>query len=925
MPTLKNGRSVSLLLIFSLIFSVASAQHPFFGKQRGGTKPTNSSRPAFGGRVTSPDSSGFGGPLGIVWERLVKDAFPESQEDGIYHVAKLSDGTFALSGSLIVKGTQSDIDGFVMKVTSEGQVIWKKRLGVRREDFFPAICATPDGGLVATGPFSIDSSAGMPVVKFNSSGDIEWQTKVNNISSWGVDIILSGEGGYIIVGDLRTSIVDSDSCITSVMDRRSVSSVIVNLDSTGQVLWQKSYPIGLAHSLTGDWYKKVVKLPDGYVVMNNTNVIGGLLDTCQFLLLPADLMLMKIDRQGNLIWSKKYGGSRDDFGSDIELLPGSRLLILGYTASRNGDLQGINSIVSNEVAWKLIVNDTGQILNNEVYDLLPGKNSFFYTAVINKDSSCFVTGNAEMVDSANNFFDYNGYLCYFNNSETLQWSTVFPGRGLAAIQSINEKELLYGGLINAFQDGMFGRIGASSNITGSVYYDLNKNNFKDPNEPYANKFLVTSAKPGYSRSSVAQNGWFRNDVDTGTYKTTVTLNNNYYVSVPGEKQTTFTSLFQKDTVHFALQPVAGKRDLSINLIPLTPARPGFNAKYKLTFRNNGTDTIANGAVLLIKDSKTTLVSSLPAAGLVTGDSILWAYAGLKPFDSYSIDIEVKLAAPPTLNNGDTLRYKAIISSTNGGAPAIDLTPMDDTSFVAQVVTGAYDPNDKQENVAGKIPLAKITSGEDIQYVIRFQNTGTDTAFTVRITDTLDTKLNWNSLQMTAASHPYKMKVYNGNKITWIFDNILLPDSNVNEPLSHGYITFRIKAKTNLSAGDYFQNKASIYFDYNLPIVTNTAITVVSNAIVTSVRDADNSDMQIMALPNPTTGNFYLKLSGERIGKFEYSVIDLFGRVLQTGKMERNSRRDTQYIPINLNKAGAGVFYIVVRQKDKVWQQKLIVQ
>jgi len=251
--------------------------------------------------------------------------------------------------------------------------------------------------------------------------------------------------------------------------------------------------------------------------------------------------------------------------------------------------------------------------------------------------------------------------------------------------------------------------------------------------------------------------------------------------------------------------------------------------------------------------------------------------------------------------------------------------MDDTSFVAQLVTGAYDPNDKQENVAGKIPLAKITSGEDIQYVIRFQNTGTDTAFTVRIADTLDTKLDWNSLQMTAASHAYKMKVDDGNKITWIFDNILLPDSNINEPLSHGYLAFRIKAKTNLSAGDYFQNKASIYFDYNLPIVTNTAITVVSNAIVTSVRNVSNDEMKIVALPNPSNGNLYMKISGKLIGKFEYSIIDLYGRVLQTQIIERSGGQDTQLVPLQLNTIGAGVYYIVLRQKEKLWQQKIIIQ
>jgi fimbrial isopeptide formation D2 family protein len=328
---------------------------------------------------------------------------------------------------------------------------------------------------------------------------------------------------------------------------------------------------------------------------------------------------------------------------------------------------------------------------------------------------------------------------------------------------------------------------------------------------------------------------------------------------------------------------------------------------------------------LIKDSKTTLVSSVPAAGLVTGDSLLWAYAGLKPFDSYTIDIEVKLAAPPTLNNGDTLRYKAFINSTTGSAAAVDLTPLDDTAHLAQVVVGSYDPNDKQENVAGKIPLAKVATGEDIQYIIRFQNTGTDTAFTIRITDTLDTKLNWNSLQMIGASHSYKMTVVDGNKISWTFPNINLPDSNVNEPLSHGYIAFRIKAKSNLTAGEYFQNKASIYFDYNLPVETNRTTTVVSTGIITNVRNLSNNDIQLLVLPNPTNGNFYLKLNGRLSGKFECSIIDLYGRVIQTQVIERGNGQDVQLIPLQLERVSAGVYHVILRQKAKIWQQRIIVQ
>jgi hypothetical protein len=86
--------------------------------------------------------------------------------------------------------------------------------------------------------------------------------------------------------------------------------------------------------------------------------------------------------------------------------------------------------------------------------------------------------------------------------------------------------------------------------------------------------------------------------------------------------------------------------------------------------------------------------------------------------------------------------------------------------------------------------------------------------------------------MVAASHPYTLAIENGSQLTWTFKNILLPDSNINEPASHGYIVYRIRPKTDVMAGETIHNTASIYFDYNLPVLTNDASTLVRANLVT---------------------------------------------------------------------------------------------
>lgn len=208
----------------------------------------------------------------------------------------------------------------------------------------------------------------------------------------------------------------------------------------------------------------------------------------------------------------------------------------------------------------------------------------------------------------------------------------------------------------------------------------------------------------------------------------------------------------------------------------------------------------------------------PAATSVNGDLITWNYSNLVPNAEVSITLNFVLGTPPSVSLGDTLKSVATIE-TDG----IDITPKDDTATIKQIVRGSFDPNDKTEANAGIITPGQVSNGEYLNYVIRFQNTGTDTAFNITVRDTLENRLDWNSLQMISASHACQLAIEDANKLTWQFNNIKLP---YDEPNSHGYIAYRIKPKPTVLAGDTIKNTAGIYFDYNLPVATNTEKTVV---------------------------------------------------------------------------------------------------
>jgi len=86
------------------------------------------------------------------------------------------------------------------------------------------------------------------------------------------------------------------------------------------------------------------------------------------------------------------------------------------------------------------------------------------------------------------------------------------------------------------------------------------------------------------------------------------------------------------------------------------------------------------------------------------------------------------------------------------------------------------------------------------------------------------KLNFDvsSLQILETSHNGHIKVVNG-VLQLYFENIMLQDSFTDELASHGYALFKIKTQSNLTPNATIRSKAEIYFDYNLPVITNTEV------------------------------------------------------------------------------------------------------
>jgi len=207
--------------------------------------------------------------------------------------------------------------------------------------------------------------------------------------------------------------------------------------------------------------------------------------------------------------------------------------------------------------------------------------------------------------------------------------------------------------------------------------------------------------------------------------------------------------------------------------------------------------------------------------------------------------------------------------------------------------GSYDPNDKAAMPEGVAEEHFIEKNIDLEYRIRFQNTGTDTAFTVVIKDTLSEWLDVTNMRPGASSHAYDFRVYgeNENIVEFRFSNIMLPDSNVNEAASHGFVKFRIAQQVDNPLGTMIENSAAIYFDFNEPVITNTVFHTIGEdflEIISNVNLSPEQMIDIKLYPNPVQESATIQLEGIELETGTFILYDLTGRAIRQEAFRGNS-------------------------------------
>ena len=449
--------------------------------------------------------------------------------------------------------------------------------------------------------------------------------------------------------------------------------------------------------------------------------------------------------------------------------------------------------------------------------------------------------------------------------------------------------------------------GNYNSISGIIQYDFNNNGCDALDSPASYMGLDLSLNAVSLNNSVFTNfngNYIFNTNQTGTYNLTPNLENPTYFNVTPNPASVNIPVIDNTTTtqNFCITPNGVHPDLEIVIAPITPARPGFDAVYKIVYRNIGNTTLSQqyGINFFYNENLLDFVSTTYATSSVGSGSLSWDYANLKPFETRSFYITLNVNGPtetPPVNIGDVLTLTASILPSAG-----DENTFNNLFQFNQTVVGSYDPNDIT-CLQGDV-VAPSYIGEYLHYVINFENTGTYQAENIVVkTEINPADFDISTLRLLEASHNVSTRV-NGNIIEFIFQTINLDTGG------HGNILLKLQTKDNLLVSDIVSNKADIYFDYNFPVETNFANTtfqVLSNSIII----IDNS---VGIYPNPTKDVVNVKANSTIIS---IEVYDAQGRIVQ--KKISNAENEV----VDVSNVTKGIYFLMIKTEGGQKIEKLV--
>ncbi|MFH2143852.1 MAG: T9SS type A sorting domain-containing protein [Bacteroidota bacterium] len=893
------------------------------------------------------------------------------------------DGGYIITGNMW-DNSAGAYDIFLIKTNVHGDTLWTKTYGGSNYDYGKEVQQTSDGGYIICGHTRIDTLSNYEIylIKTDSYGDTLW-TKIfaGAENDKGNSVKQTNDGGYIVAGlyDLNICLIKTnatgDTLWTKNLGGTRGNSVQQTTDLGYIVAGDNGGGAYLAKTnIFGDtlWTKTFASFY-GFSVQQTTD--GGFIIAGQTNPSPLNLSLIKTDSNGDTLWTKVYGGSGWDAGYSVQQATDGGYIVAGLTGSYGAggsDVWLIKTDVNGDSLWTKKyggttwdwghsiskTTDGGYIIACEKQTATETNVYLIKTDSLGNTYTNIISGNIFIDDNTNCVID-SADQAMFNRLVKIEPGPLYTNTDTSGYYEIRVDTGIY-----TVKHIVSGNLWNQNCPLSPDFYTINFTSYYDT--VFFNNFAneIVNYCPYL-------------EVDIATWALHPCMNSTYTVSYCNNGTMDATNVYIEVEFDSVVTPVSStlpwsSQNGNIYTFNINTVDIGQCGTFYITVDVSCNAVMGSTHCItaqIFPDSLCTPVDSLWDKSSVsvvgqclndstacftiynTGDFGVGDMEGTSDYRIYENNILVNSGIFQILGgdsiiicwtaNGNTIRLEADQRPGHpgnshpqanvelcGGPPTnlgeIIVVPEDDQDHNIEIdcreITGSYDPNEKQVKPLGLANNHYIDSTDVLEYHINFQNTGTDTAIYVVIRDTLTEYLDITTVQTGASSHPYTFKIYNPRILEWTFDNILLPDSNINESASHGFVKFKINQIAGNQIGTIIENQVGIIFDFNAPVITNqTSNTVWDMGTFTiSIPNIYSDDWtKILIYPNPTTG----KIKVESEGVLGIEVINIQGELI----INQKSKVKNQKCELDLSNHAKGIYIIKVITDKQTITRKLIKQ
>jgi hypothetical protein len=258
------------------------------------------------------------------WEDSYHSEWGGLRFDVAGDIIATSDGHYLLTGhSWDAPGGRSTV--ILAKYNTSSQLIWIAYLGDWHNDYVYSVKETRDNGYLITGINRAQGVLGAAfLAKTDQNGVLLWQqfyeTPTKDI---GMDVVECTDGSLLILAT-TSSFINKIANSSEYFSSTASNILVIKTDAFGQEIWRKPFG-GVKH----DFAKKIIS--DG---ADNFYIVGSSLEQTNG---SFDIIVHKIDVNGNLLWRKNFGGTGYEYGNDIDINTLGELLITGTSSSFSAD------------------------------------------------------------------------------------------------------------------------------------------------------------------------------------------------------------------------------------------------------------------------------------------------------------------------------------------------------------------------------------------------------------------------------------------------------------------------------------------------------------------------------------------------------------------------------------------------------------